>query len=545
MPSRAFQNHFDTLNQPVPQTKQADPAQVPNNAGGFTFEVSDKDRLTRFLILGTDGGTYYVNEPQLTEQNVDWLIGLIQTDPELVLNTTVEVSHSGRAYRNSAAILVLALLFKHSAKTYKEQGFLHNSLPMIARTSTHLFEFAEYVELLGGWGRAKRNAVAAWYQSKTADSLAYQAVKYRQRNGWTHRDLFRLSHPKGVNNHVGSFILGKPSILSDPGPRILQGFRIVQESEHVTEVVAALTEFPNLPWETVPTQFHKTPDVWKKLFENGELKGQALLRQVTRLTRLGMFNDMVFAREYADRLVDEQMIAKTRLHPMQYLLTLIGHTAGQVVKGAPRGGYTNADNYRTKDWTVSPIISDALDAGFYLAFQHIEPANKRTLIGVDVSGSMASLAMGIDLSCAQIAGAMAMVTARTEPYYAVHGFATTFRDLDISASMSLPNVLARMRGMTMGGTDCSLPMEHAIQNKLEVDTFVVITDNETYAGRRHPHIALQDYRQKLGINAKLVVMGVAATQFTIANPADRGMLDVVGADTNTPRVVADFSAGRI
>lgn len=555
--SGALKRHLIEQNKPVPQIKQADPQQVPNNAGGFTFEVSAKTRLERFLMLGTDGGTYYVNEKKLTEQNVDFLVNLIKTDPDLVLNTTVEVSHSGRAYRNSAALFVLALMFKHASVQYKAFGTLHIPFSQIARTSTHLFEMAGYFELLGGWSRSKRGAVANWYTSKTADELAYQVVKYRQRDGWTHRDMFRLAHPVGVDQNVSRFILGKYgpehySIDFFEGkpvradfPEIIAGFKSVQDAAHVTEVVEDLSRFPNLPWEAIPTQFHKSPDVWRKLFENGQLKGQALLRQITRLARLGMFQDMVFARDYANRLVDGEMIAKTRLHPIQYLLALIGYTEGQIPRDSSSSGFGYYQLPRQRDWTPSPIIKDALNEGFYKAFQHVEPANKRTMIGLDVSGSMSSMAMGIDLTCAQVGAAMAMTVARTEPYYDIRGFSDTFKDLGISATMSLQEVLAKTERMTFSRTDCSLPMEHAIKNKLEIDTFVVITDNETYAGRRHPHVALQDYRQKSGIDAKLVVMGMTGTPFSIADPKDRGMLDVVGADTSVPRLIADFSAGRI
>src|SRR5207247_2435112 len=98
------------LSTPVPQSEQEDPRQVQNNAGGFTFTVSDKDRLERFLVLGTDGGTYYVQERDLTKQNVNYLIELIKRDPVLVINTTADISRAGRAYRNSPAIFVLALL---------------------------------------------------------------------------------------------------------------------------------------------------------------------------------------------------------------------------------------------------------------------------------------------------------------------------------------------------------------------------------------------------------------------------------------------------
>ena len=93
----------------------------------------------------------------------------------------------------------------------------------------------------------------------------------------------------------------------------------------------------------------------------------------------------------------------------------------------------------------------------------------------------------------------------------------------------------------MGGTDCALPMVHALEKNWEVDTFVVYTDNETWAGTIHPVQALRKYREKTGIPAKLIVVGLTATGFTIADPNDAGMLDVVGFDASAPAVMADFA----
>jgi 60 kDa SS-A/Ro ribonucleoprotein len=47
----------------------------------------------------------------------------------------------------------------------------------------------------------------------------------------------------------------------------------------------------------------------------------------------------------------------------------------------------------------------------------------------------------------------------------------------------------------------------------------------------------------MGIPARLVVVGMASNGFSIASPADGGMLDVVGFDTATPQVIADFGVG--
>ena len=46
----------------------------------------------------------------------------------------------------------------------------------------------------GMWGRALRKAVADWYNEKGGMALALAVTKYKQRNGWSHKDLLRLSH---------------------------------------------------------------------------------------------------------------------------------------------------------------------------------------------------------------------------------------------------------------------------------------------------------------------------------------------------------------
>jgi 60 kDa SS-A/Ro ribonucleoprotein len=510
--------------------------EVKNNAGGFVFKVDDKSRLERFLNLGTDKGTYHVGEQKLTSQNVTFLNKMIAKNERLVVDTAVEISDSGRSLRNSPAIFAIASVMISG----KDKAYAMAAMPKIVRTSTHLYEYAGYIEDLGGWGRSKRRSVASWYEDKSVDALAYQAVKYRQRNGWTHRDLLRLSHPKGVHEGVGNFILGKGNGGID-SPAILRGFQEIQAATSVKEVVKVLESYKNLPWEAIPTQFLKGPKVWKTLFYNGQLKGQALVRNITRLARNGAFDDMVFAADYANALSDSEMIAKTRLHPINFLNAVVVHRDGQVDRNS--GGYWSYG--RTKDWKTNGRIIDALNEGFHLAFKSVEPANKRTLVATDISGSMSQNALGLDLSCAQVSAAVAMTIARTEPYSDIVGFSTSIVDLGISAKDSLDSAMRKVSNRNFGGTDAAAAIVYAERNKIEVDTFVVITDNETWGGSVKPFQALKQYRQKTGIDARLAVLGVAATDFTIADPSDRGMMDFVGFDSNAPRALSEFSAGRL
>jgi 60 kDa SS-A/Ro ribonucleoprotein len=363
---------------------------------------------------------------------------------------------------------------------------------------------------------------------------------------WTLRDALRLSHPKGVDVEVGNFILGKYEAPVAPNREIatIEGFRVMQSSQTSQAVINTLTVFPNLPWETIPTQFLKDKDVWAKLLTNNQLNGQALVRSVTRLAKIGAFDDMKFARAYADKLTDSAMVEKTRLHPIQYLLALTTYTEGQLKRNGD-GYYSMWGSPREKSWTVNSVIADALNDGFYKSFKTIVPADKRTMIALDVSGSMGADANGIDLSCAQVAAAMAMIVARTEPLHQIMGFSTKLVEIGISPSMRLDDVINKIARVNMGGTDLAKPMLYAAEKGIEVDTFAIFTDNETWAGRVHPYEALKAYRKKMGIDAKLAVFGVSSTEFTIADPKDSGTMDFVGFDSNAASVFADFSAGRL
>lgn len=97
----------------------------------------------------------------------------------------------------------------------------------------------------------------------------------------------------------------------------------------------------------------------------------------------------------------------------------------------------------------------------------------------------------------------------------------------------------------MGRTDCAAPMVWALQNRVEVDTFHIYTDNETWFGQIHPHQALREYREKMGIPARMAVVAMTANGNTIADIADPGQLDVSGFDSTVPQLLADFSRGDI
>jgi 60 kDa SS-A/Ro ribonucleoprotein len=555
------------------QTPQTEPipgsAQVPNSAGGYSFKVDDWTRLQRFLILGTEGGSYYATERELTKDNAEAVIRCVRTDGPRAVKEIVEVSKSGRAPKNEPAIFALAIALKMGDEKTKIAA--KAAVPDVCRIGTHIFAFGESVKALGGWGRGTKTAVSNWYTSQSAEALAHQLVKYQQRNGWSHADLLRKAHPqdpdavrqglfryalKGMDGLAAHTVNvkrpGKADLVHDRQaidistlPPIIEAFERAKRLVSDVEVVRLIEEH-GLPRECIPTNLLNSPDVWRALLTSGKgMPFTAMIRNLAKMTNVGLLRPLSTEAKYVmDRLSDKDGLKKARVHPLQILTALRVYSQGRGDKGS-------------LEWTPVPQITDALNDAFYLAFDAIEPTGKRHMLSLDVSSSMTwSNIAGMNLTPRDGSAAMSLVTAAVEKQSLITAFASArgygsynaqsaknvdgIMPLDISAKDRLDHVIQKITNLPAGGTDCSLPIRYAQANKLEVDVFQVYTDSETWAGPIHASQALKEYRQKTGIPAKLIVVGMVANEFSIADPNDAGMMDVVGFDTSAPSLMADF-----
>ena len=313
-------------------------------------------------------------------------------------------------------------------------------------------------------------------------------------------------------------------------PPLITAFDALQRERSPHAAARLITEH-RMTHEMVPSTLHGSPEVWRALLE--QMPMTAMLRNLGRMTSLGLVTQGSDACALVvSRLRDVNRITKARLHPLAVLVALNTYRLGHGV----RGGMT---------WQPVPQVVDALEGAFELTFGSIPATKARTLLALDVSGSMTwgQVAGMTGINPRVGSAAMAMATMRTEPNWNVMGFSHTLVPLGLHPRMSLAEVIKTVSSVSMGATDCALPMLWAAQTNTQVDAFVVYTDNETWFGQVHPHQALDRYRQKTGLAAKLIVVGMTATNFSIASPDDPGMLDVVGFDTAAPRVMADFITG--
>lgn len=544
------QTQHTPQNQPMPGTTQE-----RNSAGGYVWAIDRWDHLRRFLILGSEGGSYYVGEKALTVENANNVLQCIREDGLRAVREIVTVSDAGRAPKNDPAIFALALAASAGDDATRRAAL--DAVPSVCRTGTHLFSFAEAIQTMRGWGRGLRRSIGQWYTAKDARQVAYQVVKYRQRNGWTHTDTLRLAHPTpptDVHGLVFNWVTQRDDAAAwaqtlaapdNEAQAFIWAFEQVQKAERLETVMELISRY-DLPREALPTQWLKEAVVWEKLLE--KMPMAAMIRNLGNMTKCGLIAPGSDAERFvAGQLMDAERLRQARVHPVSVLSALRVYALGYPLKGkANRWGYFTPRDSEA-EWTPSNRVMDALDAAFDLAFQHIEPANKRFMLALDVSGSMSvGMIAGVPgLTPRDGSAAMAMVTARTEKDYSVISFQDKIVPLNISARMRLDDVVRATSGLPFGATDCAQPMLYALEHKIAVDTFVVYTDSETWQGAVHPAEALRDYRQKIGLDSRLVVVGMVSNGFTIADPNDAGMLDVVGFDAAAPGLIADFARGEL
>jgi len=90
--AKLFNRHVTPQSQPIPGSNQ-----VANSGGGYSWQVDNWVQFDRFLILGAEGGTYYIAERDLVKHNHDAVVRCINADGIRAVDRIVEISDAGRA----------------------------------------------------------------------------------------------------------------------------------------------------------------------------------------------------------------------------------------------------------------------------------------------------------------------------------------------------------------------------------------------------------------------------------------------------------------
>jgi len=230
----------------VPQWFRLDPDQVPNNAGGFVWQISDQEQVLRYLIIGSEGGNYYQTPQQVSSQCASCVLRMTRTPANFkwLVDTIREVSIDGRAAKQESTLLALATAIVF-ARTPAEKSQALAIVHECVRILTHMYMLIGYIKIFSkaghpnlastsaslanahsasasaapasaapapasavigsGIGRGIRRVFGEYFYSRTGIEVANLVTKYQNREGWTIKDVLTLIHidPKKMKDDGG------------------------------------------------------------------------------------------------------------------------------------------------------------------------------------------------------------------------------------------------------------------------------------------------------------------------------------------------------
>lgn len=510
---------------------------VKGKSGGFAFEADVWQKLRRCLLIGTSSSTYYADKHELTSEFVDVVKEAIALDSNRVAQEILYAS-DGHSINNSAPLFALALL--SAAPSKEAKASFKELFPQVVRTGSHFYEWLNYTKSVRGMGRLIKEAGQQWL-AQDVKKLSYQLLKYQQRNGYSGRDVLRLFKPVPTTAQHGDLFHWVTKGWSDDDlgtldvhpEELAQIWWFEYLKRNPNDGVRAVRE-GRLTHEMTTGIAHMTPEVWQELFLSMPMT--ALLRNLGSLTEIGVlrFDKTANLDLVESKLLNPDTLRKARIHPIDVLKALKTYQSG------------GRDGRSQKTWAPVPRINDTLDKCLNLSFDVQEPSGKVFMHAIDVSASMSDKVTGkLDLRRCDVAGVMALATAKAEKNYIIRGFSNQFIDLGISSSDTFINAIAKVQKNNFGSTDASLAYEWALSNKTHVDLFCTWTDNESFAGYRHPSQALTEYRQRVNPNAKAVYISLAPYSISQVDPSDNMSYDIAGFDPSTPRYIQMIAEGSI
>ncbi len=259
-------------------------------------------------------------------------------------------------------------------------------------------------------------------------------------------------------------------------------------------------------WEVELSTRGNTKEVWNELISSGKVGYMALLRNLRNIVKCGADIEPVLAK-----LSDPEQVRKSRQLPFRFY-----------------SAYRTLSN----EGLITPEIHKALETALTASIDNMDTIPGRTLVAVDVSGSMSStISSKSDIRCSDIAalfGAMASHLCEDatvcyfeasksayRAYYSRYGMSfpeSLFKDSEergyrIAHYGKYDSVLeiALQNSFAGGGTDLSLPMTFALEEDKAVnlkpfDRIIYFSDNECNSSTRGLYKTVQSlvdsYRAK-------------------------------------------------
>jgi 60 kDa SS-A/Ro ribonucleoprotein len=437
-------------------------ADARNEEGAVAYQLPVKHALAQLAATGCFNGTFYAQ----AEDQLATLLNLVNQVDDNVFLAKLAVFSRERAFMKDMPAALLLVVSKRDRDLFRK---VFSRVVDNGRVLRTLFQMIRS----GQFGRkslsyALQRAFQRWLNEASVNRLLAASIG----NDPSLRDILRLARPTPNDNARRALfgqLTGKaidkwaPATFDDlpEAVRALIAFRQAQ-TEEMQVAILARSQFR---WDLL-ADAARGSDTWKAIAR--QMGPQALRMNLNTLLRHDVLNDRGMVDFVAAKIADADEIRSSRQFPYQYL-----------------SAYLNVDD------KVPQKIKAALCEAAEIACGNVPELPGPVVIGLDVSGSTQSPITGnrgrgatSKVRCVDVAALFAAAILRCNPDSVVIPFDDKPYQVQVDPQDSILSLSARLAKYGGGGTNCSLPLAHAV-DEMGNRSFagcVLVSDQESWIG---------------------------------------------------------------
>lgn len=422
-----------------------------NHAGGLAYSKTKQHALAQYAVTGTFSDTYYAGAGEQMKE-VHNLAS--SCEPQFLAQLAVYSREVARM-KDMPAYLLAVLTAQGETELVKA------IFDRVCNNSKMLLNFMHLIRsgAVGrrSFGTAVKRCIQRWLQNRSAYKLYIASVGH---SNPSLADAIKMVHPRPVGKDqqtMFAYLIGK---LADEDyqylPEDVQQLELLKEMGDVSDEY----EIPDVPFRAL-TNLNLGVAAWRDIARN--MPWNTLRMNLNMLEKRGVFKSDAFIDEVAEKLADAEQVRQCNVFPYQLLTT-----------------YQNV--------AIDSRIGNALQEAMEIATENVPTFRGRTVVGVDVSGSMGQVVMGSRpgsrsvTKCADVASLFAVCVLRQNKNARIMPFDTRLREASLNPFDSVMSNAQTLRRFG-GGTDCSIPLRHLNNTKAKAENVIYVSDNESWSGQ--------------------------------------------------------------
>lgn len=419
-----------------------------NEAGGLAYKLSPKEALAQLAATGCLSQTFYANEVNQLKTILE-LSAASDIDDEFLAKLALYARVKG-FMKDIPAVLCAILASRKSP-------LLDKVFPIVIDNGKMLRNFVMAVRsgVTGrkSFGSAVRRLIRNWFDARTEQQIFNMSIG----NNPSMADVVKMVHPTPKTPQreaLYGYLIGKPYDESQLPQAIVEYIHLLKTGVDENAVV------PDVPFQFL-TSLELTTNQWKTIAQNASW--QTTRMNLNTFLRHGVFEDKELVSKIAARLRNEEEILRAKTFPYQLMTA-----------------FMNASEEVPSD--VRLALQDAME----IATENVPVIDGLVALCVDVSGSMSSPVTGYRrgatsaVKCVDVAGLMASCILRRNPNAVVIPFEEKVRRCTLNPRDSIITNAQKLANLNGGGTNCSSAMKYIVENNINPDIVIYISDNESW-----------------------------------------------------------------